>query len=118
LYPGQRHFGGNIDPGLFVQDLTTADGIGKGLSFFNAVQSLSGRAGFAGRVFCVNDPLAKPCVGTEAGWWFNAATASFVRWTVSFICSIEGGTLRISGLRGEFRFSSTTNHCVFLLTMA
>jgi type II secretory pathway pseudopilin PulG len=78
LYPGQRHFGGNIDPGLFVQDLTTADGIGKRayLSLMPSNPYLEGQV-FAGRVFCVNDPLAKPCVGTEAGWWFNAATGQF-----------------------------------------
>jgi len=78
LYPGQRHFGGNVDPKAFVLDLTTEDIPGQ-KAYLSTVPSnpyLEGQ-GFANRVLCVNDPSVKPCVGVDAGWWFNAATGQF-----------------------------------------
>lgn len=78
LYPGQEHFGGNVDPEAFVRALTTPASAGR-RPYLSAMphNPYCADATAARRIIVVNNPAAEPVAREDAGWWFNAATGRF-----------------------------------------
>ena len=77
LLPGQTEPGGDISEEAFIAAITGIDADGSALYLKKMPLNPFIDRDKAGRITCVNSPIAVPNGSECIGWWINAATGQF-----------------------------------------